>query len=184
MMVKCAMELGRFGEAEGTLANLVQMRPDDVTLKLAFASLFRKMNKPKSDVFSCYDSVVVWALAKGDNDMLRKHMKAWFDNVDDEVIADRPLDLRDRLEGFAKAVTEDSHVQLVLQLLKQMIERGSLNYRLMYQVVKHWVASGSPTVEAAFPDFEAKLFREFEIESSDLTSSFRVRQQPFAVPPA
>ena len=164
------MELNKFEDAEKQLKELTEAKPDDITLKLAFASLYKKMNKEKQTIFKIYDSILVLALSKNDIEMIKKHLKFWIENLSDEFLENESELLKNRFENLSKMKLDDAHIQSICLIFKIFLAKSLFSFKIIYQLIREWMTLPAFDISLIHEEFENRLFGEFEMESSLLIS--------------
>jgi hypothetical protein len=162
------MELGRFQDAEDLLAELTGQKPDDLTLKLATASLYKKMGKPKSEVFPIYDEILDIAIKKGDAEATKKHVKTWLENLDESVYGEDPEEVIQRAAEISPFIVDSATSQTMLKLLQKMGDEGHINNRQVYAILKPLIKKKTVSLEE-MGEFQQRLLTESETEMGGIT---------------
>lgn len=155
------MELGKFKDAEELLTELTEQKPEDITLKLATASLYKKMSKSKADIYQIYDQIIEIAVRKSDAEAIKKHTKSWLETLDETVFAEYTDDIVQRAAELTPFLKDPAIATLLLTTLNHMGELGHVSNRQRYAIIKPLLDAKILSLKD-MKEFQQKLIVESE----------------------
>ena len=163
------MELSKFKDAETLLNELVLNRPDELTLKLAFASLFKKMGKPNSEIFPIYDQIILVAIKKKENEIIKKFAKNWLESLREEVLLNDSQLVKNRMTDLTPFISDQDTADLAFRTLRDLNLKGLASFREQNLILKPIFNKTGINLDD-LQSFEANLFQECELEMSNFIS--------------
>lgn len=167
------MELSNLQEAEKLLNELTKEKPDELTLKLALITLYKKMSKPIESIYPIYDKIMGILIDKSDSVSLARHSKGWLDSLSDAIIVQSSKEIINRLSDITHFISDQAIIEQIYQLLLKMSERNLVNFQMQAQILNSKILQTNLSCEN-FEEFEAKLVQEIEMEKSFVKRQTRI----------